>query len=162
VVVGLAEPLVLVPLPGAVPDPVPVPLPFVVPPPLPPELCDVEPLSTLVPTPTNACRSGGMASVMLAMNTTPASTATGRSQAVPVGRQFAPNRRPAVAPAAAGWGTPARVASGGISRSRGHDRERGSRTELGRGKDSGHAQWPSHTKFRARLRIPRATLSSHG
>jgi hypothetical protein len=72
---------------------------------------------------------------MAAMNATPASTPTGRSQLTPSG------------PAAS-------------RRSRGQELGHGS--ELGRGRRSGHAQWPRQTQYRAQLKAPPVTASSHG
>jgi hypothetical protein len=60
-----------------------VPLPAGEPPPLPPEGPDGCPVSMVELTCTIACRNGGTASAILAMNATPASTAAGRSQARP-------------------------------------------------------------------------------
>jgi hypothetical protein len=120
----LRAPLVSVPPP----PPFRVPLPSV---PAPPDVWP--PVSTLEVTWPIAWRSGGTASVTIAMNATPASTATGRSQLAPIARV-------------------ARVAH----------LAPGQATARGRGTDSGQAQCPCQTQYRARLTAPPTTLSSHG
>jgi hypothetical protein len=126
---GLAAAVLRAPL-VSVPPPPPfrVPLPSV---PAPPDVWP--PVSTLEVTWPIAWRSGGTASVTIAMNATPASTATGRSQLAPIARV-------------------ARVAH----------LAPGQATARGRGTDSGQAQCPCQTQCRARLTAPPTTLSSHG
>jgi hypothetical protein len=132
---GLVPAVLCAPL-SSVPPPPPfcVPLPSV---PAPPDVWP--PVSTLEVTWPIAWRSGGTASVTIAMKATPASTATGRSQLAPVAHlvrvvclacfaQFAP----------------------------------GQATALGWGIESGQAQCPRQTQHRARLTAALATLSSHG
>jgi hypothetical protein len=86
---------------------------------------------------TIAWRSGGTASVIVAMNATPASTATGRSHVVP----GAPLAR-------------------GEDRKDGKDRKDGRDSERSRGGDQ--AQCPRHTQDRARVTAPDTMLTSHG
>jgi hypothetical protein len=126
---GLAAAVLRAPL-VSVPPPPPfrVPLPSV---PAPPDVWP--PVSTLEVTWPIAWRSGGTASVTIAMNATPASTATGRSQLAPIARV-------------------ARVAH----------LAPGQAAARGRGTDSGQAQCPCQTQYRARLTAPPTTLSSHG
>lgn len=117
----------------AVPDPLlllepgdRLPVPAGAPPPLPPPLLPgvCPPVSTVELTCTIACLNGGTTSAMLAMNATPASTAAGRSQAMPGGRLGLRCRGDAV------W-----VAIRGSSANFG----RGS--SLGLGSCSGQTQW---------------------
>ena len=72
---------------------------------------------------------------MAVMNATPASTPIGRSQLTP---------------------------SGPVASRRSRGQELGHDSELGRGRRSGHAQCPCQTQYRARLKAPPATASSHG
>jgi hypothetical protein len=67
------------------------------------------------------------------MNANPASTATGRSQSLPIDRL---TRAAQLAP--------------------------GQFTARGRGSESGHAQCPCQTQYRALLALPLTTVSSHG
>ena len=132
--VVVPAPAPLVAPPGEVPVPAGVPLPSV-----PGLLGPFPPVSTFELTCTIAWRSGGTASVMTAMNATPASTPSGRSQLAPAwpvkSRRLAAGRVPPV-PA---WDS-----------------------ELSRGRCSGHAQWPRQTQCSARSRTPLATATSHG
>ena len=89
---------------------------------------------------------------MVAMNATPASTATGRSQLAPVSHE---GGRLAPVPAVSPWAATVRPASCG-SRNRGTERERGHDSE------PGQAQCPRQTQVRARMAAPLITLSSHG
>jgi hypothetical protein len=86
---------------------------------------------------------------MLAMKATPASTPTGRSQAMPGGR-------PGFRPVARCRGDVAGAAVSGSSRNRG----RGS--AVGLGTDSGQTQCPRQTKCLAWSNAPAATLTSQG
>jgi len=134
--VGLFEP-VGCPLPAAAP-----------PPPLPPGWPAVgPPVSTVELTWTIACRKGGTASAMLAMNAMPASTPIGRNQAMPVGQA-------GLAGEAACRGDGEWVMADGSSRSR--------LRSPGRGSDSGQTQWPCQTQCLAWPNAPAATLTSHG
>lgn len=132
--VVVPAPAPLVPPPGEVPVPAGVPLPSV-----PGLLGPFPPVSTFELTCTIAWRSGGTASVMTAMNATPASTPSGRSQLAPAwpakSRRLAAGRIPPV-PA---WDS-----------------------ELSRGRCSGHAQWPRQTQCSARSRTPLAAATSRG
>ena len=133
--IGLALAVLRAPLPS-VPPPPPfcVPLPLVPPPP------DVwPPVSTLEVTWPIAWRSGGTASVTIAMNATPASTATGRSQLAPV-----PHVRGVVRQARFAHFAPGQAAA------------------WGQGSESGQAQCPRQTQCWARLMPSLRTLSSHG
>jgi hypothetical protein len=127
--IGLAPAVLRAPLPS-----VPPPPPFCVPlPPVPPPPDVWPPVSTLEVTWPIAWRSGGTASVTIAMNATPASTATGRSQLPLVAHLV---RVVHLAP--------------------------GQATARGRGSESGQAQCPCQTQYRARLTASLRTLSSHG
>ena len=89
---------------------------------------------------TTAWRSGGIASVTVAMKRTPASTATGRSQLASAAR-LPPSRQDS---------------------ERSRDSERSQDSEPSRDSEPGHVQCPRHTQYRARVRAPLTTLSSHG
>jgi hypothetical protein len=111
-----------------------LPLPAGEPPP-PPGWPDVgPPVSTVELTCTMACRNGGTANAMLAMNAMPASTPTGRSQAMPVG-QLA-------------FEGVAACRGGGEWVTAGNSRNRSRGRAVGRGNDCGHsqAQWPRQTQ----------------
>jgi hypothetical protein len=101
-------------------------------PPLPPGWPVVgPPVSTVELTCTIACRNGGTASAMLAMNAMPASTPIGRNQAMPVGKA-------GLAEVAACRGGGEWVMADGSSRSQ--------VSSPGRGSDSGQTQWPRQTQ----------------
>lgn len=116
----------------------------------------------LEPTFSIASRSGGTASVMVARSPTPASTATGRSQKVPLARLAATQARQAASNSRLPY-SHSRAAVGhgfGWSRCRGGEPDRSK--EPGRGTESGQAQCPRQTQCRTRLAAPSRTLSSHG
>jgi len=123
----------------ALPDEVPVPAGE--PPPSGLELPDdCPPVSTVELTWTIVCLKVGTPSAMAAMNATPASTPTGRSQLAPSGPEKRRRSRPPCSPVFADRVASVPPAGSGSRRNRGHGRELWRGSALSRGKRSGQAQ----------------------
>jgi len=135
-------PAELVPPLGEVPVPTGVPPPSVPDPPV----AD-PPVSTVELTWTMADLNEGTPSAMLAMNATPATTPTGRSQLAPSAPMTSRrNQVPWRGPPVLDWAASVPPAGSGSRRSRGQGRELGHDRKPGRGRCPGHAQWPCQTQ----------------
>ena len=154
--VGLGLP-VGVPAEPLPPGEVPVPLPSGEPPPWvlpPPDACP--PVSTVELTCMIAWRNGVTANAMLAINTTPATTTSGRTQPSRVTRRCLGAGRPAAPNAIVSLAPDMSPAGCGSRRSRGQERElsqasaigqrseAGQRTEAGHCSEAGHCRVPGH------------------